>query len=97
MKNQKAKVSREPNLDGLSKAQIDHVMLSFPENRASMADYLRQGVEVYFYRQDEVPDVPPVAIAVVQDPGYWIDCAESEDAAVLLTHQLGLTATRGIH
>lgn len=41
MKNQKIGVSRQ-----LSKAQIDHVMLSFPENRASMADYLRQGVDV---------------------------------------------------
>lgn len=67
-----------------------------PENRASMADYLRQGVDVYFYRHDEVPDVPPVAIAVVQDPAYWIDCAESEDVAVLLATQLGLSVTRGI-
>ncbi|MBK3468857.1 MULTISPECIES: hypothetical protein [unclassified Pseudomonas] len=96
MKNQKTRVSRQANLGGLSKAQIDHVMRSFPENRASMADYLRQGVDVYFYRHDEVPDVPPVAIAVVQDPAYWIDCAESEDVAVLLATQLGLSVTRGI-
>lgn len=60
-----------------------------------MADYLRQGVDVYFYRHDEVPDVPPVAIAVVQDPAYWIDCAESEDVAVLLATQLDCLSPAG--
>lgn len=90
MKGQKLRTSRAPNLEGLSPAQRDHVMQFFTETRASMADYLRQGVEVYIYRQDEVPDVPPVAIAVSKDPSYWIDCVESESAALALVANLGL-------
>ncbi|MGE8063895.1 hypothetical protein [Pseudomonas sp. NPDC089569] len=92
-KNHKLYASREPNLDGLSQSQKDHVMRVFPESRASMADYLRQGVEVYIYLQDEVSEVPPFAIAVVQDPAYWIDCVESKSAALAYATELGLVVT----
>ncbi|MNF97878.1 hypothetical protein D3C84_807210 [compost metagenome] len=91
MKHSKVQRSKAPNLEGLTQVQCDHVMRTFPETRASMADYLRQGVEVYIHRQDEVPDVPPVAIAVSNNTGYWIDCAESESAARTLAAELGLT------
>jgi hypothetical protein len=90
MSSQKVSSSRPPNLEGLTQAQQEHVLRVYPENRASMADYLRQGVEVYIYRQDEVPDVPPVAIAVVQDPAYWIECVDSESAALTFAADLGL-------
>ena len=90
MKVQKVRTSQAPNLEGLSQAQQDHVMKVFPETRASMADYLRQGAEVHIYRQDEVPDVPPVALAVSSFPAYWIDCVESESAALALAAKLGL-------
>lgn len=87
---QKMKFSREPNMDGLTHAQREHVLRVFPETQASMADFLRQGVEVFIYTQDEVPDVPPVAIAVLQSQGYWIECCESESAAHALATKLGL-------
>ncbi|WP_223592808.1 hypothetical protein [Pseudomonas sp. A-R-19] len=90
MKNEKLKWAREPNLEGLSQLQRDHVMRVFPETRATMADYLRQGVDLYIYRQDEVPEVPPFALAVVQDPAYWIECVESERSALALAAKLGL-------
>jgi len=90
MKHLRAQRSKAPNLEGLTLVQCDHVMRTFPETRASMADYLRQGVEVFIYRQDEVPDVPPVAIAVSKNTGYWIDCVESESSARSLAAELGL-------
>lgn len=86
-------VSRQPNLEGLTTLQRDHVLHVFPETQASMAEYLRQGAEVFIVRQDEVPDAPPVAIAVLSDPTYWIDCLESEDAALAHAERLGLTIT----
>lgn len=89
--NQKVRASRSPNLEGLTPAQLDHVMCVYPEIRGSMADFLRQGVEVFFYRQDEVEEVPPVAIAVSRNPGYWIDCVETENAALALVAKLGVT------
>lgn len=87
--------SREPNLEGLSDVQRAHVLRVFPETRTSMAEYLRRGVEVYIYRQDEAsPDVPPVAIALIQDPSYWIDCVNSESVAVDLAVSLGLNVVK---
>ena len=41
--NQKVRASRSPNLEGLTPAQLDHVMCVYPEIRGSMADFLRQG------------------------------------------------------
>lgn len=90
MKSQRIKFSPEPNLTDLTEFQRDHVMRVFPETRAEMADHLRLGAEVFITRQDEVQDVPPVAIAVSQAPDFWIDCVESESAAHTLAAQLGL-------
>lgn len=90
MKNPKT-VSPPPNLDGLTSAQREHVLGVFPESRALMADYLRQGVEVFIGRQNEASvDVPPVAISVVKDPTFWIDCVDSESAALAHAAALGL-------
>jgi hypothetical protein len=84
-------VSPAPNLDGLTSAQRDHVLGVFPESRALMADYLRQGVEVIIGRQNEASvDVPPVAISVVANPEFWIDCVESESEALAHAAALGL-------
>lgn len=84
-------VSPAPNLDGLTSAQKNHVLGVFPESRALMADYLRQGVEVFIGRQNEASvDVPPVAISVVENPSFWIDCVESESAALAHAAALGL-------
>lgn len=85
--------SRQPNLEGLTTFQRDHVLRVFPETQASMAEYLRLGAEVFIVRQGEVPDAPPVAIAVLSDPTYWIDCLESEGAALAHAARLGLTIT----
>lgn len=90
MKSQKT-VSPAPNLEGLTSAQRDHVLGVFPESRVLMANYLRQGVEVFIGRQNEASvDVPPVAISIVENPLFWIDCVESESAALAHAAALGL-------
>lgn len=87
----KTRASRLPNLEGLTALQREHVLCVFPETQASMAEHLRLGAEVFIVRQEEVWDAPPVAIAVRNDPGYWIDCLDSEDAAIARAESLGLT------
>ncbi|HFL7937949.1 hypothetical protein IYR97_26150 (plasmid) [Pseudomonas fulva] len=90
MKSRKTTVSEAPNLEGLTQKQQDHVLKVFPETRASMADYLRQGAQVCIYPQNEVPEAPPVAIALLQTPEYWFECVDTVSAAVTLAAELGL-------
>lgn len=90
MKSRKITVSEPPNMVGLTQKQQDHVMKVFPETRASMADYLRQGAQVCIYTQNEVPEAPPIAIALLQTPEYWFECVDTERDAVTLAAELGL-------
>lgn len=90
MKNRKITVSEPPDLEGLTPKQQNHVMKVLPETRASMAEYLRQGAQVCIYPQDEVPEAPPFAIALLQTPEYWFECVDTESAAVTLAAELGL-------
>ncbi len=64
---------------------------AFPECRKQLAEYLASGVGVVIIRQNECgPDVPPFAIAVQIDPEFWIDCADTEAAAIHRAESLGL-------
>lgn len=75
----------------LTAAQQAHVDGATSDCRSEMADYLERKVDVVVYRQNECgPDVPPFAIAVKEDPGFWIDCAETAEAATKLAESLGL-------
>lgn len=75
----------------LTAVQQAHVDGVFPEHRAQMAEYLESGVGVVIFRQKECgPDVPPFAIAVQIDPEFWIDCADTEAAAIHRAESLGL-------
>jgi hypothetical protein len=66
------------DLSDLSELQACHVRKVFPEQRAEMAKYLREGTAVVVRPQNEcIGDVAPYAIAVVSHPEFWIDCANS--------------------
>lgn len=83
--------SSTPDLTGLSPAQHAHVLKVFPETRADMAIYLRSGVQVTVGPQTEAsPDVPPIAISVLADPEFWIDCCDSVEEAHQRIESLGL-------
>jgi hypothetical protein len=60
-----------------------------------MQDFLARGVKVFVTRQNECgADVPPYAIRVVEQPEFWIDCAQSVRAATQLAKDLGLNVTK---
>lgn len=84
--------SRKDVLDGLTAAQLEHlarVELRSRRSSEEMAPYLAAGAEVVVYRHNEVPDVPPFAIAVA-GTAFWIDCCDTEEEAVTLARSLGL-------
>lgn len=79
----------------LTEFQASHVRKAFPESRQMMADFLSRGVEVFVSRQNECgSDIPPFAIRVVEQPAFWIDCADSVRAATQLAKDLGLKVTK---
>lgn len=79
----------------MNPVQEAHVAKCFPETREDMTRYLTAGVDVIIQRQTETgPDVPPFAIAVAAQPEFWIDCANSKRAAVVLAQSLGLRVVR---
>lgn len=82
----------QPGVDhGLTAAQAAHVAKVDPNHRLEMADLLRRGVAVGIGPQRECgPDVPPVAIWVVENPEFWIDCCETVAAAKSYAASLGL-------
>ena len=78
-------------MNTLSEYQQKFVDEVFPECREAMADYLARGVDVVIYRQHECSvDVPPFAVAPLEDTDFWIDCYESVDDALLEAKNLGL-------
>lgn len=82
---------RAADSEGLTPAQAAHVAAAFPECRRKMAEYLQQGAGVVIRRQTECTgDVPPIAIAVVSEPDFWIACCHSFAEAVDLAVSLGL-------
>lgn len=79
----------------LSPLQAAHVAKVFPEARADMTDYLERGVSVCIGPQRDCgPDVPPIAIWVVEAPAFWIDCCRTVAEAINLAESLGLSVER---
>lgn len=75
----------------LTPTQASHVQRVYPGCRTALADFLARGVAVFVGRQNECgADVPAFAIRVVEQPDFWIDCAESAEAATKLAKALGL-------
>ncbi|MFQ2238233.1 hypothetical protein ACK32R_21325 [Aeromonas dhakensis] len=75
----------------LSPCQKSHVDTVFPECRQRIAEYLVRGAEVVVFRQTECgSDVPPFAVAPVDDIEFWIGCWDSYELAVESALALGL-------
>lgn len=75
----------------LTPIQAAHVAKAFPEFRAAMADFLSRNVAVCIGPQNECgPDVPRIAIWVVEKPSFWIDFCETLEDAVMRAELLGL-------
>lgn len=61
------------------------------EYRGQIASYLKEGVDVVIYRQNDcVGDVPPFAVAPLENKEYWIGCWDSCEEAVRTVGELGL-------
>ncbi|MEX3983757.1 CYTH domain-containing protein [Paraburkholderia sp. EG287A] len=75
----------------LTTAQQAHVKKASPECRHDMTYYLRAGVDVNIYRQDEngPARVAPYAICVA-NTDFWVDCCETAGEAQELAQSLGL-------
>jgi hypothetical protein len=74
----------------LTAVQSEHIAKVFPECRAEMSRYLRDGAMVDVRRQDEVREAPAFAIYVCSAPEFWIDCCDTEDQARTMALSLGL-------
>lgn len=81
----------------LTPHQAAHVAKVFPEARAEMSDYLARGVAVGIRPQNECgPDVPPIAIWVVEEPAFWIDCCNTVAEAKAQAEALGLRVVQTV-
>lgn len=75
----------------LNQAQQAHISKIFPECKDQMAKYLSLGVDVIVYRQFECgSDVPPFAVAPVDNHGFWIGCWDTQEQATKEAEKLGL-------
>ena len=75
----------------LSPSQTAHVAKTFPDARSRMADFLARGVAVGIGPQNECgKDIPPIAIWVVEQPSFWIDCCATTSDAKAKAEALGL-------
>jgi hypothetical protein len=84
-------VSRINGSKRLSTLQEKHIASCYPGVRDKMGDFLARGVKVIVHRQNETADdVPPYAIAVVDEPDFWIDCRETPEKAAEYARSLGL-------
>lgn len=82
---------------GLTPIQATHIGKAFPEARAEMTDFLSRGVAVCIGPQNECgPDVPPIAIWVVEKPAFWIDCCTTVAEAITHAESLGLRVVRTV-
>lgn len=75
----------------LSPLQQSHVDSAFPECRQRIAEYLARGAEVRVFQQTECgSDVPPYAVAPVDDPEFWLGCWDTHELATECAIALGL-------
>lgn len=79
----------DPVLVGLTYAQLAF-MREVSDSREGVANYLRRGVLVQVVANNEVPEAPPFALDVVENPSFWIGCFDSEAQAVETAMNLGL-------
>lgn len=83
------KGSSESYLVGLTNAQLAF-MQEVNDSKKDVADYLRRGVQVQVVPNDEVPEAPPFALDVVENPSFWIGCFDSKEQATAMALALGL-------
>lgn len=76
-------------LNGLNFAQFNF-MRGVEDDRATVADYLRRGVDVYVIQNIEVPEVAPFVLVVAESPGFWIECFDTPELARELATKIGL-------
>jgi len=76
-------------LEGLNYSQLDF-MRTIKHCRMEIADYLRRGVEVAIVPNTEVPEAPPFALDVVENPSFWLDCFSSAEEARETAIKVGL-------
>ncbi|HBO5514606.1 TPA: hypothetical protein L4559_003501 [Pseudomonas aeruginosa] len=75
----------------LSPAQQAHVNSAYPECRDQIADYLKRGVDVVIFKQNECgDDTPPFAVAPKDDLGFWLGCWDTQELAAEGATALGL-------
>lgn len=75
----------------LTPTQAAHVASVFQDARLQMAGFLARGVAVGIGPQCECgPDVPPIAIWVVEKADFWIDCCNTTAEAKAKAVSLGL-------
>lgn len=80
-------------LKDLTNAQHDY-MRTVESSHEEIAEYLRQGVEVFLAPNIEVPEAPPIALAVVGNPEFWIGCFSDEAEAIAIANKIGLAVIR---
>lgn len=81
------------NSEKLSDMQLNFLM-SLPcaiAEKNQMAQYMIDKADVYIERQTEVPDAPPYAICVLEQPDFWVDCDNTSMAAHITARALGFT------
>lgn len=79
------------NLIGLNYEQLEFMRTVGKFNRREIAEHLRRGVEVKVVKNNEVPESPPFALDVVEDPGFWIGCFDTDAQAREVAVRIGLS------
>lgn len=89
-------VNGEQSVDALY-SQLTPAQIAFVSGlpktfREQTAKYLEQRVPVVVFKQNEVTNVPPYAIAVKTDGSddWWLECYETEAEALLMVEVLEL-------
>lgn len=78
---------------GLTPKQQAHIEAAFlgQEGSAKMAGYLLRGVKVVIFKQTELLDAPPFAVAPAEAQDFWLGCWPSRADAEAGAVALGLT------
>lgn len=84
-----------PQNNPLTLPQIAHIAGVSSDSQRDMEVYLRTGVSVTIFRQDDCGrGAMPYCISVDNDPAFWIDCKETAEIARDYAILLGLRVTR---
>lgn len=81
----------------LTPHQRAHLAKVFFETRTQLAQYMLSAAPVFIDQQNEVSEAGKYAVAIAAAPDFWVDCAETHQAAENLARELGFVVVENPH